>query len=194
MTHLGLKATVFIDASLHFLRDSRKSFQSTWLFPKWFHVFIATWNLCFCVEMHRLHGGSKNKGQNQRIACRGGWQLVSLGLLELETQQRESVESSLAPFCYCAQAAVSSRASTLLVFVLKLEFFLTARIKDSSTGEVPAFHVVLRSSQFWPPPQMSLTSRGFWILAQRAELEFMRGVSELWLTQCSLASRWLYKS
>lgn len=29
VTHLGLKATVFIDVSLPFLRDSRKSIQTT---------------------------------------------------------------------------------------------------------------------------------------------------------------------
>lgn len=36
---------------------------------------------------------------------------------------------------------------------------------------MPAFHVVLRSSQLWLPPQMYMTSQGFWTLARQAELE-----------------------
>lgn len=52
-------------------------------------------------------------------------------------------------------------------------------IKDSSTGEVPAFHVVLRSSQFWLLPQMYMTSQEFWTLAQQAELEFISVVCQI---------------
>lgn len=69
-THLDLKATVCIAVSLQVFRGSRKSIQTTWLFPKWFHVFIATWNFCFCIEMHRLHG-NKDEGQKPQNSLWG---------------------------------------------------------------------------------------------------------------------------
>lgn len=70
VTYLGLKTTVFIDISLQFLRHSRKSIQSTWLFPKWFHVFIATWNFSVhikCTDFMAI--GHRSKPQNSLQGC-----------------------------------------------------------------------------------------------------------------------------
>lgn len=70
VTYLGLKATVFIDISLQFLRHSRKSSQSTWLFPGWFHVFIATWNFSVhvkCTDFMAI--GHRSKPQNSLQGC-----------------------------------------------------------------------------------------------------------------------------